>query len=94
MSDTTCGMCSGTGNVDTFGFYDVPCPNCNGTGRQPDPIVAYEWTFEERRCTCSPEHRRWCIRCNGTGICKLARLRRVEPKADDLQAQGEAMTDA
>ena len=35
------------------------------------------WTHEERRCTCTPEHRPFCHRCGGTGVRYLARLRRV-----------------
>lgn len=54
MSDSSCRLCGGTGSIDDFGFYDVPCPDCNGTGEQP---VAYEWTHEERPCHCTPEHR-------------------------------------
>lgn len=50
--------------------------------------ITYEWTTEERPCRCTPEHRRFCARCNGTGVRKLARLRRVEIEKTD----GEATT--
>lgn len=42
-----------------------------------DDAITWEWTHEERRCTCTPEHRPFCHRCNGTGVRHLARLRRV-----------------
>ena len=79
MSDSSCRLCGGTGSIDDFGFYDVPCPDCNGTGEQP---VAYEWTHEERPCRCTPEHRPHCHRCGGTGIYKSARLRRVDKQPE------------
>ena len=39
MSDSPCGQCGGTGSVDSGapdhygGFYEVTCPDCNGTGK-------------------------------------------------------------
>ena len=42
-----------------------------------DTVITWEWTHEERRCTCTPEHRPLCHLCGGTGIVRLARLRRV-----------------
>ncbi len=40
--------------------------------------ITWEWTHEERPCRCSVEHRPFCHRCGGTGIVRLARLRRVD----------------
>ena len=39
MTDSPCGQCGGTGSVDSGapdhygGFYEVTCPDCNGTGK-------------------------------------------------------------
>lgn len=43
-----------------------------------DEAITWQWTHEERRCTCTPEHRPFCHRCNGTGVRYLARLRRID----------------
>lgn len=49
--------------------------------------IAWEWTHVERPCRCAPEHRPFCHRCGGTGIVKLARLRRVDRAIDALMAE-------
>ncbi len=39
MTNSPCGQCGGTGSVDSGapdhygGFYEVTCPDCNGTGK-------------------------------------------------------------